>query len=196
MPVEIRIYFEGHRRLRPGFHRFFSELRDRARQKRCGLELVASKSGAEACRDFGIAIDAHPSAWNVLLRDSEEPFSDQLSLALCKEHKWKHSYANSIFWMVEMMESWFHADKDKLADFYGTGFKKSSLKRNPKVEEIPKKDLQSGLRAATKNTVKGDYYEHKTEHAAELLALINPNLVRQAAPNCARLFDAILARLT
>jgi hypothetical protein len=29
-----------------------------------------------------------------------------------------------------------------------------------------------------------------------LLALINPNLVRQAAPNCAKLFDAVLERLT
>ncbi len=94
-----------------------------------------------------------------------------------------------------MMESWFHADKDKLAEFYGAGFKRDALRPNPKVEEIPRKDLKSGLRAATKNSLKGDYYEHKTGHAEKLLALINPELVRQAAPNCAKLFDAVLARL-
>jgi hypothetical protein len=196
MPTEIRIYFEGHRRLRPGFHAFFSELRELARLKRCKLDLVASKSGEDACRDFGIARKANPSAWNILLKDSEEPFSDQLPDALCRKHHWKKSSANSIFWMVEMMEAWFHADKDKLAEYYGAGFNRNALKPNLKVEEISKKDLTSGLRRATKNTPKGDYFDHKTEHAAELLRSIRPDFVRGAAPNCAKLFDAVLARLT
>jgi hypothetical protein len=196
MPSEIRIYFEGDKGLKPGFHAFFKDLRECARKRRCKLNLVASGSGAAACRDFGIALREHPSAWNILLADSEAPFSDQLSLALCREHKWKQSYAISVFWMVETMESWFHADKEKLADLYGAGFKRSALKRNPKVEEISKKDLESGLREATRNTSKGNYFDNKTEHAAELLRSIRHDFVRQAAPNCARLFDAILARLT
>src|ERR1039458_4047942 len=196
MPSEIRIYFEGDKGLKPGFHAFFKDLRECARKRRCKLNLVASGSGAAACRDFGIALSEHSSAWNILLRDSEGPFSDQLSRALCKEGKWKSSYSASIFWMVEMMESWFHADKVSLAKFYGADdFKRNALKPNLNVEEIPKRDLEAGLRGATKNTQKGNYYDHKTEHGAALLAMIDPTLVRNAAPNCDRLFTAVLTQL-
>jgi hypothetical protein len=195
MPTEIRIYFEGHKRLTPGFHAFLSEIRDRAIQKRCKFHLVASKSGDEACHDFGVALKSHPSAWNILLRDSEGPLNNQRSLALCAEMGWSKSCAGSIFWMVEMMESWFHADKDKLAEFYGAGFKATALRRNLKVEEIPKNDLESGLRAATRSSLKGDYYENKTAHGAALMERIRPQHVREAAPNCAKLFDAVLKRL-
>jgi len=95
--------------------------------------------------------------------------------------------------MVEMMESWFHADKDALESFYGPDFRRNALKPNPRVEEIPKKDLMDGLKAATRNTSKGPY--HRTGHAPKLLERIHPTLVRDAAPNCRKLFDAILAKL-
>jgi hypothetical protein len=95
--------------------------------------------------------------------------------------------------MVQMMESWFHGDKDALAKFYGDGFKRNALKPNPKVEEIPKKDLEDGLRTATRATRKGAY--HKTAHGPMLLALIDQDRVRQAAPNCDRLFQAVLDKL-
>ena len=36
------------------------------------------------------------------------------------------------------MESWFFADKDKLAEFYGQNFKRNSLAKNTNVEKIPK----------------------------------------------------------
>ena len=97
--------------------------------------------------------------------------------------------------MVEMMESWFHADKDALASYYGKkDFKRAALAANPQVEQIPKKDLADGLKNATRDTSKGPY--HKTAHAPEILARINPGLVRQAAPNCARLFDALQEKLS
>lgn len=70
---EIRIYYEGHRLLRSGFDAFFKELRTRAREKRCGFRLIASGSGASACRDFGTALQANSDAWNILLIDSEGP---------------------------------------------------------------------------------------------------------------------------
>ena len=97
--------------------------------------------------------------------------------------------------MVEMMESWFHADKDALAKFYGDGFTRNSLKKNPKVEQIPKADLISGLKAATKRAAGGDYFDNKTLHGPKLLAAIDPGKVQQAAPNCRRLFEAVLAKL-
>lgn len=195
MFTEIRIYYEGSRLLRPGFDAFFAALKSRAREKRCSFTLVSGGSGETACRDFGIALKKHPTAWNILLKDSEGPYADNFSVSLCGERQWNKSHADSIFWMVQMMESWFLADKGKLQQFYGSEFRESALKTNPNVEEIPKKDLENCLRDATKNTQKGDYYDNKTSHGPKLLALINPDLVQKAAPNCRKLFQAILAKL-
>jgi hypothetical protein len=196
MPNEIRIYFEGHRALRPGFLTFFSELRNRARGLRCPFEVVAAKSGDEACQAFGIALRSHPDAWNILLRDSEGPIRANSSGDICRAYGWQDAQAGSIFWMVEMMEAWFHADKDAIEDYYGaSGFVKGTLKANPNVEEISKRDLEDGLSRATRDTKKGDYFRNKTAHGPHLLARIKPALVVVAAPNCRRLFEVVSARL-
>src|SRR5579863_2259900 len=176
MVTEIRIYYEGDRLLQPGFHSFFTSIRERAKKKRCDFHLIAAKGTSS--RDFQIAIKTHPNAWNILLKDSEGPDSGALSASLCEHNKWDKSHAESIFWMVEMMESWFHADKDALERFYGPNskssiFRRSALKANPHVEQISKKDLKDGLSAATKDTSKGDYYDHKTSHGPKLLESID-----------------------
>jgi len=195
MPTEIRIYFEGDKLLKPGFDAFFDEIKKRTREKRCSFRLVAGGSGELACRDFAIALREHPDSWNILLRDSEGPVGPDASASLCRQHRWDPVHADSIFWMVEMMEAWFHADKSALQNFYKSGFKADALKANPKVEQIPKKDLERGLSEATRKTPKGNYYDHKTSHGPALLASLNPTLVRNAAPNCQKLFEAILTGL-
>ena len=194
MCSEIRIYFEGDRLLKPGFDAFFGDLIKRARAQRCSFSLIASGSGATAVRDFGIALRYHRDAWNVLLIDSEGPASGAHWQALCASNPWIRSHSDSIFWMVEMMESWFHADRKALERFYAKGFKPAALRPNQKVEEISQRDLRDGLHAATKDTSKGSYFDHKPSHGAKLLELIDPNLVKQAAPNCRRIFEAILAK--
>jgi hypothetical protein len=192
--TEIRIYYEGDALLKSGFHAFFSSLRERAKETRRRFRLIPSK-GTQCCRDFAIAIRANPDAWCILLKDSEGPDTGNLSASLCQQNGWGLARTDSIFWMVEMMEAWFHADKDALESFYGAGFNRNALKANPEVEQIPKKDLENGLRAATKNTAKGDYLDNKTSHGPKLLELIDPDLVQGAAPNCRKLFEAVLARL-
>jgi uncharacterized protein DUF4276 len=167
MPDEIRIYFEGDNSLKPGFAEFFKEIIDAGRAKRCRVQLIAT--GGKPDRDFSIAGRKHPTAWNILLRDSEGPLNP-------------NDQTDSTFWMVEMMEAWFHADQDALASYYKLGFRKEALRPNPRVEEIHKQDLIAGLNAATKDTTKGRY--HKTKHAPKLLELIAPTKVRHTAPNC------------
>ena len=179
MPREIRIYFEGDKSLKAGFDAFLREIGERADAAQCTLRIVATGGTPE--RDFGIALRKHPGAWNILLRDSEGPWNQDLQAS------------DSTFWMVEMMESWFHADKDALAEYYKSGFRKAALKANPNVEEIFKQDLIDGLKAATKDTTKGKY--HKTKHAPALLQSVNPARVRKAAPNCERLFKVVLDEL-
>jgi hypothetical protein len=110
-----------------------------------------------------------------------EPTGDNSSLNLCQQNNWDKSHAGSIFWMVEMMEAWFHADKEKLAEFCGDDrFNKSALAANPNVEQIPKKDPIDGLKAATRKTSKGDYFDNKTIHCPKLLESIRPDLVPQS----------------
>lgn len=195
MVAEIRIYFEGHVLLKPGFSRFFDQLRSRARERSCKFELISGGSGSAACRDFTIALATHPRALNILLADSEGPDTGNLSESLCRKHSWDQSHRGSIYWMVEMMEAWFHADKEALEEFYGRDFRRNALKANPKVEEISKDDLKRGIREATKYTQKGDYFENKTSHGPGLLSAISPEKVQGAAPNCKRLFADVLAKL-
>ncbi len=45
-------------------------------------------------------------------------------------------------------------------------------------------------------TGKGDYCENNASHGARILERINPHLVRQAAPNCERLFATVLKQLS
>jgi len=179
MPTEIHVYFEGDESLRPGFKAFFRELSDRAAKKRRPVRFIPGRSRDAARKDFETAL-RDPTVWPVLLIDSEGPVRRTANTP----------NADQTFWMVEMMEAWFHADKEALAMFYRNGFRNTALKPNPKVEEIPKADLERGLKAATRGCQKGAY--HKTSHAPKLLELIRPDLVRQAAPNCDRLFKAIL----
>src|ERR1700752_2476164 len=159
MPCQIYLDYEGDRLLKPGFGAFFRELRKRAQEKRCEFHLVAGRGNPD--RDFRLGTERHPDAWNILLKDSEGPLIGKVS-------------TDSTFWMVEMMEAWFHADKEALERFYRDGFNMGAMKPNPSVEQIPKRDLIDGLRAATRNTKKGDYIEHKTTHGPKLLEAINP----------------------
>jgi Domain of unknown function (DUF4276) len=174
--TEIRIYFEGDKALRPGFHRFLSQIISSARTNRIGCQLIAGRATAKD--DFRTAQKVHPSARNILLLDSEGPDPPR---------------QDSVFWMIQLMEAWFLADPNKLAEYYGAAFQLSGLKSNPRVEEIPRDDVLECLRQATRNTQKGPY--HKTAHAPHILELIDPDKVRKAAPECDRLFREILTEV-
>ena len=92
------------------------------------------------------------------------------------------------------MESWFLADVEALKTYYGPDFRARRLPRNPDVEQVSKKDVERGLKAATCDTTIGEY--HKTRHAPALLARIRAERVQVAAPNCKRLFDVLNRRLS
>src|SRR5271157_1024566 len=108
MPTEIRIYYEGDRLLKEGLNGLFSEIRVRAAEKRCKVRFIPAEGTPS--KDFGIAIRANTTSWNILLLDSEGPDNGSLSASLCAKKGWGQAQADSIFWMVEMMESWFHTD--------------------------------------------------------------------------------------
>jgi hypothetical protein len=174
--TEIRIHFEGDQALRPGFHRFLSRIRDAAQVRQIDFRLIAAEATPEA--DFQTARKKHPNACNILLRDSEGP---------------KPKQKTSVFWMVQLMEAWFLADPEALVAYYGQGFVINALRKNPRVEEIPKDDVIECLKQAIWNTHKRHY--HKTAHAPRILELLDPDRVRKAAPECDRLFREILTEI-
>ncbi len=189
MVKEIRVYFEGDAVLRPGFDKFFGEIKTKASQRNIGFRFIATN--ATPIQGFRDGMRANPESWNVLLLDSEGPITAPLP-DLCAQRKLA-GHDDNVFWMVQIMESWFLADPSALKKYYKDGFQASALKGDPQVEQIPKDDILSRLKAATKKTKKEEY--HKTAHAPDLLASIDPELVQAAAPNCQRLFDTLRARL-
>jgi hypothetical protein len=82
--------------------------------------------------------------------------------------------------MVQAMEAWFHADKEKVREYFGQGFRVASLKQRPDIDNIPKADLFTGLQMATRGCLKGEY--SKGQHSFEILALIDPAKVRASSP--------------
>jgi Domain of unknown function (DUF4276) len=93
--------------------------------------------------------------------------------------------------MVQVMESWFLADRAALTTFYGQGFAEGALPGNPLVEQVPKGDVLTGLTQATRNTSKGRY--HKGSHSFSILSALDPVAVQGAAPHAERLLATLRA---
>jgi hypothetical protein len=186
MVKELRIYFEGDVGLRAGFRSFFDSIYKAARTRQCRVELVAT-DGTPA-QDYYSGLKANPDAWNVLLLDSDGP-ADRTHKELCNVKQIEPALSDSVFWMVQIMESWFLADADALRACFGRRLQEGSLKGNPKIEEIPKADVEARLKS-----IAGGKY-HKVTDGVNLLTKIDPAKVRNAAANCERMFDTILRGL-
>ena len=185
MVAPTTIYYEGSPALREGFSGFFSGISG-ARPK-----LVDGKSFANTIRAFVIAAERGGAA-NFLLVDSDGPDEGRLLRKVTGNPEWKRGATvpeGRVHFMVEIMESWLLADKDALEAYYGQGFRPARLPANPRVEQIPKDDVTDGLHDATRDTGKGPY--NKTKHAPSILARVDADKVRDAAPSCSRLFRAI-----
>ena len=82
--------------------------------------------------------------------------------------------------MVQVMESWFLADRPALQEFYGHRFRSQALPGNRNIEQVPKQEVLSGLERATRATTRGRY--HKGRHSFEILASLDPAKVTAASP--------------
>lgn len=186
--MEIRVYFEGTVALRRGFRSLFADLEEKAFQARSTIEFFAAIDGVS---DYRKALKTFPKAWNILLKDSEQPMPKSPA-ALCKMLG-IDARMNDVFWMVVMMESWFLTDPEALADYYGKGFSLKTIGRAKDVEQINKSEVLRRLSRATQKTSKGEY--DKIRHAPNILERLDPNRVQERAPHCRKLFDAVTARL-
>jgi hypothetical protein len=202
MVEEIRIYVEGggdskdtKAFCRQGFSVFLDTLRSVARGKRVRWAIIACGPRQRAFEDFKIAEREHPTAFNVLLVDSESPVLHSPWQHLGERDGWDiRGLSNDrCHLMVQAMEAWFVADRETLSQYYGQGFNSNPIPLGQNVENIPKEVLHSALKEATRHTSKGEY--HKVRHAYKLLELIDPTSVRQASQYCDRLFTTVREKM-
>ena len=188
--MQINVYFEGNAGLKVGFERLFAELRPTVRETGSDIKFIAARDGP---RDYRTALRTNRSAWNILLKDSEGPIPAQLT-TLCKKLGIDPAHAKHVFWMVELMESWFLADPKAVAAYYGAkGFALKALGNPDDVETISKSTVLRRLKQAAAKCLKGPY--DKVAHAPALLVGLDPILVQKHAPHCKKLFDAVKAKL-
>ena len=153
--------------------------------------VVALGDRAAAFRGFCLALQENRRDFLILLVDSEESVSTGAweHLAAREEDQWQrpHTATNDqAHLMVQVMESWFLADREALTAYYGHGFLSDSLPGQRNVELVAKRDLFRALDRASRHTKKGTY--HKTRHGFDLLERLDPQRVRAASAHADRLF--------
>ncbi len=199
MVSEIRIYIEGggdqratKAALREGIGKFLYALRERARQQGVRWNIVACGGCNSMFDAFKTAIRQHVNAFNVLLVDAEVPVSKEPWAHLREHDRWfmDSMHDDQCHFMVQCMEAWIVADVDALAGFYGQGFRRNDIPAVRNVEEMDKTTLADCLKAATRQTRKGEY--HETRHAPQIVGLLNNDTVCRKASYCRRLFDTLI----
>ena len=160
--VSVRLYVEGG-----------GNTRTLNRDCRKGLRVLIEKAGlagsiptiipcgsrGDAYNDFRMAHAAGEPA--MLLVDAEGPVTSTGPWQHLKDNdNWDRPATASdgqCHLMVQVMESWFLADVDALASFYGQNFRSQDLPANPDIEKVSKQDALGKLAHATRNTKKGSY---------------------------------------
>ena len=195
--MSVKLYVEGggdskHLRIqcRRGFRKFIEKSGLSGRMPR----IVACGGRERAYEQFKTALE-DGAIVPMLLVDAEEPVT--------RSDSWRHlsdrdgwgrpdgAMGDHCHLMVQVMESWFLADRTALAEFYGHGFRESSLPGNLRVEEIRKEDVLRGLKVATRSTTKGSY--DKGAHSFAILGVVDPDAVASVAPAAKRFLDVLRA---
>ena len=202
MVSEIRLYLEGggdgsesKAAIRQGFGQFLDPLRQLARARRIRWQVVACGGRNAAFDMFKTALGIHRGAFNILLVDAEGPVSQTPWTHLLTRDGWARPTAGDeqCHLMVQCVEAWLVADRETLREFYGQGFNEHALPANINVEAVDRRDLESGLARATKDTSKGRY--HKIHHCSLLLAQLKTTIVRSKATYCDRLFTTLASHM-
>jgi hypothetical protein len=129
-----------------------------------------------------------PGVLPLLLVDSEGPVAPGRAA-------WEHLRASDgwakppgaaddhAFLMVQLMETWFLADRGLLRRYFGPALRENALRAWPELEAVPKATVLSALDQATAPCA--TRYA-KGRVSFELLARLNPSLVEDACPHAKR----------
>ena len=200
--VSTTVYVEGGgdkdtKVLRTACRRAFSELFRNAGLTGRLPKVVACGSRRRAFEDFSHACEGRRDGFPVLLVDSEGPVIDADPWShLRRQDRWerpRNAPDDTAHMMVQCMESWFYADKESLAGFFGQGFNRNAMS-GADIEDIPKADVERGLASATRQSRKGAY--QKSRHSFEILLRLDVDKICDASPHAKRLIETLLAKST
>ena len=195
--VTPTIYVEGGgggKRLKRACRRGFVKFFERAGLARRMPKIEACGSRENAYQDFSDALSKGDRT-AMLLVDAEGPVTTP--------GPWGHLKATDNWdrpggvtdgqchLMVQVMESWFLADREALRSHYGRGFRERDLPQNPDIERIAKDDVLAGLNRAVRDTGKGSY--NKSNDSFTILEKLDPAKVRQASGYADRFVRALIS---
>lgn len=155
----------------------------------CGGRTTAFKA-------FETAVASSPDSERpLLLVDSEDPVQTGHTPAqhLKERDDWNKPAAagdDQIFLMVQVMETWFAADRDLLRRYFAKGYIERHLVAWPNLEAVPKSTIFSALAAATAGCTK---QYAKGGRSFEILALLDPVKVEAVCPHARRLLERLRA---
>jgi len=197
----IKLYVEGggevallNTQCRRGFQTFFKAAGLKNRMPR----IIASGSRQSAFDNFRTALkEARKDDLPLLLVDSEASVDDGVTVW---EHLKKHDNLNrsagasddQAFLMVQCMETWFLADLDSLARFFGKDFNSNAIPRWKSLESVDKIRVFSALTSATKRCRNKSYQKGRVSF--ELLERIDPNKVVTASNHARTLLNRLRGR--
>lgn len=182
--MKTKVYVEGGGRralngeCRRAFNQFF---------RKAGIEsasIIVEARGARGEAYNAFRSDSDRDYRRIFLVDGEGPVTAKTAWGhLQQRDGWsrpKGATDDQCHLMVQVMESWFLADVDALEGYFGRGFNSGSLPKNPNVEEVPKRDVETRLEQAARGTRKGGY--RKARDSFEILARLDPAKVRGGRP--------------
>ncbi|MBM3852205.1 MAG: DUF4276 family protein [Verrucomicrobia bacterium] len=198
--VKTRLYVEGagqtdleRTQCRQAFSAFFSAAGLAGRPPR----VVPSGGRQQTYGAFVTAMGARRAGEvPLLLVDSEAPVSAGHTVwqHLQQRDGWeKPGGANDdqAFLMVQVMETWFVADRGLLRDEFGQDFIEKHLAAWPDLEGVPKKTMLDGLQKATAHCGAKAYA--KGRRSFVLLGRLDPAKVEKACPHARRLLQHLRA---
>ena len=195
--VSASLYVEGggdSKSLKTACRRGFRKFIENAGAAGGVSNIVACGSRGNAYRSFSKALSTGLNA--LLLVDAEGPVTTQEAWQYLKANdNWDRPATatdGQCHLMVQVMESWFLADADVLASFYGQDFNRGPLPANQNIEQVPKQDALVGLDQAARNTRKGGY--KKGPDSYDILARLDPARVRETSPFVERFIQALLSQ--
>ena len=137
--------------------------------------------------------EARPGELPILLVDSEGPVNANHSAWQHLRHTdgWERpagAREEQAFLMIQVMETWFLADRDTLQNYFGSSFQAGRLPRQRELESIPKNDVLQSLADATEDCNKR--YDKGIVSFA-ILERVNPALVAKRCPSAKSLLECL-----
>lgn len=156
---------------------------------------VVRGQGRKQTLDLFVTAVANPRGGTLplLLVDSEDPVEEGHSV-------WQHLEArdgwtrppgaadDQAFLMVQVMETWFLADRNMLRRYFGNSLRENHLPQWPVLEAVPKRSVFDALAKATAGCRK---HYAKGKVSFELLGLLSPPLVEAACPHAKALLERL-----